>query len=803
MSMKIAHPSRRRWLQQQAAHAGLMALAASAPRALAQHPAAASAADGAAPTAARLWYRRPADEWTQALPVGNGRLAAMVFGGIHTERLQLNECSFFSGGPYDTTNPRAREGLPQVRELVFAGRYAEAEKLANETLLGQPARQMAYQPLAELLMVFPGLENARSYERSLDLDEALASTCFQTGGTTHVREVYVSAPDQLIVVRLAGDKPRAVSLDLTLTAPHGQRQGSEGGHTIWVAGMSPTLEGIEGRLRFECRLQALTRGGKLVVRDGGLQIQGADEAWLLIAGATGYRRFDDVSGDPVAANRTALAAAVSRGPDALRQAHREAHQALFRRVSIDLGQGPNGHLPTDERIARFAEGQDPGLAALYVHYGRYLLMSSSRPGTRFPANLQGIWNEKVNPSWGSKWTININTEMNYWPAELTHLGETVEPLIAMVEDLAVTGAKVARSMYDAPGWVAFHNTDAWRVAAPTDGAKWGLWPMGGVWLVNTLWQSWLFRRDEALLRRLYPLLKGAAEFQLATLVKDARSGFMVTNPSNSPENSHPFGSSVVAGPAMDNQLLRDLFAHAAEAAAQLRIDRPFARACLAMREQLPPDRIGAAGQLQEWQDDWDLQAPELQHRHVSHLYALYPSDQITPEDTPALAAAARNVMERRGDDTTGWGIGWRINLWARLKAGDHAYSTLQRLLHPRRSYPNLFDAHPPFQIDGNFGGAAGICEMLLQSHRGRIELLPALPTAWPQGRVAGLRARGGFEVALSWAAGEVQEVRVQAHAGGSTDLRWPGGQLRLKLAAGETVRLARRDGQLQRARQMT
>jgi alpha-L-fucosidase 2 len=410
-----------------------------------------------------------------------------------------------------------------------------------------------------------------------------------------------------------------------------------------------------------------------------------------------------------------------------------------------------------------------------------------------------VWNEKANPSWGSKWTLNISTEMNYWPAEVCNIGETIEPLLAMVEDLAVTGAKLARAMYDAPGWVAFHNTDGWRVAAPTDGAKWGLWPMGGVWLVNTLWQSWLFRRDPALLKRLYPLLKGAAEFQLATLVMDPKSGFMLTNPSISPENMHPHGSSVCAGPAMDNQLLRDLFAHAAEAARELRTDRPFARACLAMRERLPPDRIGAAGQLQEWQEDWDLQAPELQHRHVSHLYALYPSEQITPDDTPALAAAARNVMERRGDDTTGWGIGWRINLWARLKDGEHAYATLQRLLHPRRSYPNLFDAHPPFQIDGNFGGAAGIAEMLLQSQRGRIELLPALPSAWPAGSVAGLCARGGFELAFSWQAGEVQTLSITARTGGSTELRWRGAKkLPLKLAAGQIARFERRDGELQR-----
>ncbi|ADU14163.1 glycoside hydrolase family 95 protein [Asticcacaulis excentricus] len=733
-----------------------------------------------------LWYERPADEWVKALPVGNGRLGGMVFGGVAFERIQLNEDTFFAGSPYTPTNPRSRDGLPQVQSLIFEGKYAEAERLANETLISQPAKQMAYQPVGDLILLFPGLDNTSKYVRRLDLSEGVAVTEFNAGSNRHRREVFVSAVDQVMVVRLSSEKGKAITVDLSLSTPQKAEIDTIDGDTLIIKGVSPTQQGIEGKLPFELRAKVIAPTGTLTSREGGVYISGAQDAVVLISAATGYVRYDDISGDPSVLNAGRIAIAAAKGYAALKADHLKDYKALFDRVSLSLGEGPNARLPTDQRIARYGEGKDPGLAALYLQYGRYLLVSSSR-GSRQPANLQGIWNDKLNPSWQSKWTLNINTQMNYWPAEMCNLTETIDPLVCLVEDLAETGAKLAKDMYGAPGWVAFNNTDVWRVASPPDGAVWALWPMGGAWLLQNLWEPWLYNGDEAYLRRIYPLMKGASEFYQATLLKDPRSDYMVTNPSNSPENRHPFGSSVCAGPAMDNQLLRDLFAHTAEAAKVLKTDAAFARACLAMRSKLPPEKIGKAGQLQEWQEDWDMQAPDIHHRHVSHLYALHPSDQITVEDTPELAQAARKSLEIRGDDATGWGIGWRINLWARLKDGDHAHDVIKLLLHPRRSYPNLFDAHPPFQIDGNFGGAAGIAEMLIQSHRGRIELLPALPSVWPTGAFKGLKARGGFELDIEWQDRRLTQVVVRSARGGKTQLRWGDRLLPVTVKSGQSV----------------
>ncbi|HSX65399.1 MAG TPA: glycoside hydrolase family 95 protein, partial [Pseudoxanthomonas sp.] len=528
------------------------------------------------------------------------------------------------------------------------------------------------------------------------------------------------------------------------------------------------------------------------------EIEGADEVLLLATAATSYRRYDDISGDPEAITQRQLDAAQRRGFDALREAHVAEHQRLFRRVSIDLGRSDAEQLPTDERVQHFADGGDPALAALYHQFGRYLLICSSRPGTQ-PANLQGIWNDLMSPPWESKYTVNINTEMNYWPTESNALPECVEPLERMLFELAEAGARTARTMYDAPGWVMHHNTDLWRQTTPIDGAEWGLWPMGGAWLLQQLWDRWDYGRDEAYLRRIYPLFKGAAEFFAATLVRDPATGEMVTNPSMSPENEHPHGAAVCAGPAMDSQLLRDLFAQCIQAAGLLGVDAGFARQLQQLREQLPPDRIGKAGQLQEWREDWDMQAPEIHHRHVSHLYALHPSSQINIRDTPELAAAAQRSLEIRGDDATGWGIGWRLNLWARLADGEHALKILRMLLSPQRTYPNLFDAHPPFQIDGNFGGTAGITEMLLQSWGGSIFLLPALPGEWRAGAVRGLRVRNAAGLDLSWKNGKLDNALLRSDRGGTYNVVYGSQTLDIELKAGESAEMRLSNGKLVKA----
>ncbi|MDB5455191.1 MAG: alpha/beta hydrolase [Caulobacter sp.] len=773
------------------------ALAAAGALALAGASAGAARAQ-AGPDGPTLWYPKPADEWVQALPVGNGRLGGMVFGGVSTERIQLNEDSFFAGGPYDPNNPEALAALPEVRRLIFAGQYKEAQDLANAKMMGRPLKLPSYQTLGDLLILFPALDNHTAYRRELDLDGAVARTSFQLAGATHVREVIASPVDQVIAVRLSAPAKGRITCQVALTTPQAAELDVQDG-TVVMHGLSPTLEGVEGRLPFAVRLKAMTTGGRVTVREGGLSIQGADEVVLLIAAATGYKRFDDVSGDPRAITRAQIAAAAAKTWPQLLDAHQAEHRRLFRRVSLDLGTTPAAALPTDVRVAAFAAGDDPALAALYFQYGRYLLISSSRPGTQ-PANLQGIWNEKTNPSWGSKWTINVNTEMNYWPAESTNLADCVEPLLRMVEDLSITGARTAKVMYGARGWVAHHNTDLWRATTPVDAAAYGLWPMGGVWLLQNLWDHYDYGRDPAYLKRLYPLLKGAAQFFLDTLVVDPKSGQLVTAPSMSPENDHGHGSTLTAGPAMDRQLLRDLFAHVAIASKTLGVDTAFARQVAAVRERLPADRIGAQGQLQEWMEDWDAGAKDIHHRHVSHLYGLFPSSQIDLDTTPALAAAAKRTLEIRGDDSTGWAIGWRLNLWARLRDGDHAHDILKLLLRPDRTYPNLFDAHPPFQIDGNFGGTAGIAEMLMQSYNGKILLLPALPKAWPTGKVTGLRARGGAAIDLAWRDGRLDIATVSATAAGRHILTYGRSQLRLDLEPGQRVQARAQGDALVRVR---
>jgi alpha-L-fucosidase 2 len=734
------------------------------------------------PSPLTLWYRRPAAEWVEALAVGNGRLGGMVFGGIATERIQLNEDSFFSGGPYDANNPEAAAALPEVRRLIFEGRYADAEKLADEKLMARPLRQMSYQPIGDLLLLFPRVEGVSGYRRELDLDGAVARTRFRAGSQLHVREVIASAVDQVIAVRLAaGD--RGLSFALSLATSQNAEVRLEGDDQLVMAGISPTKEGIEGRIRFETRVKVVADTNYIVRRPEGLFVGGANEALLLIATATSYRSPDDVSGDPAALNRKTLAKIGNKPWAAILADHQADHRRLFRAMSLDLGSTAAAALPTDERIRRSGELDDPGLAALYHQFGRYLLIASSRPGTQ-PANLQGIWNESPDPAWQSKWTINVNTEMNYWPADMTGLGELVEPLLRMVKELSITGGKTAREMYGARGWMVHNNTDIFRQTAPVDGAKWALWPMGGAWLLSNLWDHWDYSRDRAFLDELYPLMAGACLFYLDTLQVHPKTGELVTNPSLSPENLHPHGSSLAAGPAMDSQLLRDLFSRTAQASRLLRRDPELRRRVLAAAARLPKNKVGKAGQFQEWMEDWDMEAPEIRHRHVSHLYALYPSEQVDNENAPALAAAARRTLDIRGDDATGWGIGWRLNLWAKLGDAERTHNILKMLLAPSRTYPNMFDAHPPFQIDGNFGGTAGITQMIVQSHAGTVHLLPALPRAWPSGKSSGIRVRGGGIVDIEWGGGKLVRTTLRSERGGRFRLRLGEDQVETKLRPG-------------------